>query len=271
MLPHEYWLTYLLAYVGATDEEVRTTSELYGLGAPEKDYLAALRGKFCRGDAPKTLTTETARERTLLHRLKIQGLALGIPEAIEARELLGLHKARKIVQSLIFARSKPADIVAFLKEMTGHIISEKAVKLFKHYFWNVDKMTQEAWLAYLDEDAGFYVNCEVSGENYALWKLGYRAEVADNELMVSVLHEAQARFFETSEDENTKDTAMKAKLWSEVIFKALDEKNKSGDAVKKVLEELKNISIALHREDIKSIKELSGGHHSKKTFESEGK
>jgi hypothetical protein len=71
------------------------------------------------------------------------------------------------------------------------------------------------------------------------------------------------RFFEVGSKKNSKDTALTAKLWSEQIFKSLEELNKSGDAVQEVLEDLKNITIRLEKSSIKDIEALSGGNHSK--------
>ena len=64
------------------------------------------------------------------------------------------------------------------------------------------------------------------------------------------------RFFETSQFENSRDTAMTAKLWAESLFKANEELEKSGDAVKQVLDNLKDIAIKLGKRDITSIDDL---------------
>ena len=49
---------------------------------------------------------------------------------------------------------------------------------------------------------------------------------------------------------------MTAKLWAESLFRANEELEKSGDAVKQVLDNLKDIAIKLGKRDITSIDDL---------------
>ncbi len=266
--PHEYWLKYMLAYVEASIEEVQTASELYGLGVPTKEELTSIR-KNLKKTRPSPFRENSVKVKNWIRRQRFMSMVNKGKYLVEARNILGDRRLRHVVQALVIADLEADAIAVYCKEITGKTLHKKSIKLFKHYFWNAATLSLPEWSEYLKDSPykDFYLNCRERGEDYTLWKLGYRIEKTDNELVTTMLHEAQARFFETTSDDNTKDTAMKAKLWSEVVFKALEEKNKSGDAVKQVLDELKSISIHLQKDDIPSIGELSGGRHSKKKLE----
>ena len=89
-----------------------------------------------------------------------------------------------------------------------------------------------------------------------MWRLGFRIELSQQDVIRGVFHESAMRFFETTTQKNTRDTAMTAKMWAENIFKATEELNKTGDEVRQVLDELKSVAIKLGKRDISSIDDL---------------
>jgi len=178
--------------------------------------------------------------------------------AANARELLGNVKCRRVVETLLLANMDIQAVSEFVLEITGISVHKKTVDLYRHYFWNRDLLSTREWLDYLEEyDNGkILASCYSQGGEYALWKLGHRVSLPKEEILTSVFHESAMRFFETSQFDNTRDTAMTAKLWAESLFKANEELEKSGDAVKQVLENLKDIAIKLGKRDITSIDDL---------------
>ena len=118
---------------------------------------------------------------------------------------------------------------------------------------------------YLDDrsDRWLLLNSYDQGHEYALWKLGYRIQTSQEELVDAMLHEAAMRYLETRTMVNGEKTALTAKMWSEVVFKSIEEKDKKGDQAMKVAQEIREIAIKLEKASIKSIKELTGGSYSK--------
>lgn len=267
-LPHKNWLKYMIGFVGSSVREAQEASTLYGLGEPSSEDLITLKEQLEESKPKCPMDIHYPPCKSWIRKQKIMSLARETKDAVKAREILSNRRLRRVVQLLLITETPFDAICVYAKEITGAKVKEPQLKLFKHYFWNTDDMTLNDWAEFLDQDVWsdreLYLNSRERGEEYALWKLGYRVEIPDNDLLSQMLHEAQSRFFETSGDSNTKDTAMKAKLWSEVVFKALEEKNKTGDAVKQVLDELKSIAIHLDHEKIPSLEDLSGGHHSEK-------
>ena len=105
------------------------------------------------------------------------------------------------------------------------------------------------------------LNCHERGPEFALWKLGYREDIPQDKIVRGVLHEATMRYFETSGKENTRDTAMTAKMWSETIFRSLEEMNKTGDGVQRVLDDLRHLALKLEDTGIKDVNSVTGGRH----------
>jgi hypothetical protein len=149
-------------------------------------------------------------------------------------------------------------VASFTLEITGISVHKKTIDLYRHYFWNRDLLSTREWLEYLEDydDGKMLTACYSQGGEYALWKLGHRVKLPKEEVLNSVFHESAMRFFETSQFDNTRDTAMTAKLWAENLFKANEELEKGGDAVKQVLDNLKDIAIKLGKRDITSIDDL---------------
>ena len=106
------------------------------------------------------------------------------------------------------------------------------------------------------------VACHERGYEFALWKLGFRENIPQDQIVRNVLHEATMRYFETGGRDNTRDTAMTAKMWSETIFKSLEEMNKTGDGVQRVLDDLRHLALKLEETGIKDIDFITGGNHS---------
>ena len=266
-LPHDYWLKYMLTYVEASVKDVQAASELYGLGIPGASYLRDLRNALKQG-RPKPFRKNSSQVKRWIRRQRIMSLVREDKHIKSVRFILSDHRVRKTTQLLLISGACPEDIAEYVKEITGKKLHAKAINLFRHYFWNVEKLSLEQWSVFLKDwpDRDLYLNCRERGEDYTLWKLGYRIDTTDNELLACMLHEAQNRFFETSGRGNTKDTAATAKLWADIAFRALDEKNKSGDAVKQVLDELKSIAIHLNDTKTPSIDEVSNGRHSNRGF-----
>ena len=253
----------MLIHSGASYSDVISASEMYGFVPPEQRYLQELSQAIDR-TKPKPFRVNSAAARTWLRRQRVMSLISADKDAVRARDYLGDTKVRPVLEALILADTPRSEIPGYCLTLTGKKVTVKSVKFFEHYFWNRNTLTLKEWDSHLSGHSSgeMLMACRERGVEYALWKLGYRVDIEHEQVVRGVLHEATMRFFEVGTKSNSKDTALTAKLWSEQIFKSLEELNKSGDAVQEVLEDLKNITIRLEKSSIKDIESLSGGNHS---------
>lgn len=214
---------------------------------------------------PKPYKLTNVKVKNWLRRQRVYSMIFEQKGAVEARNLLGDRRTRRVLQYLIMADTPRELIPGYCAKISGVKPSKEAVKLFEHYFWKRDNLALHEWAESLKghPDKNDLLSSHERGPEYALWKLGYREDISPDKIVKGVLHEATMRFFETSGFKNDRNTAMTAKMWSETIFKSLEELNKSGDAVQEILDELKQISIRLEDANVKTIEELTGGNHSR--------
>ena len=255
--PNEYWLKYLLAS-GVSPAKVVKMAEMYLMPLPSKKQLDAL-SKAISKTKPKPFRLSTPKTRAWIRNNKLHAMFYAQPSAQGARSILSSTKLRTIVEYLILADVAAGEICGYCEELAGERPAEESVVAYRHYFWNRDLLAAKEWEAYAEflNNGKDLLGCYLRGEEYALWKLGYRVELPQQELVKAVLHEAAMRYFETGSLPNNRNTAVTAKLWSETLFRSLEEINKTGDAVKQAIDELKSISIKLGRRDISGVDDLS--------------
>jgi hypothetical protein len=258
--PNEYWLRYMLMFSGATLEQIVSSAELYEMVPPSIEELQALRDKLDE-TKPSPFRMDTEATRGWVRRQRIMSLASEDPSATAARDLLGDNRARPVLEALLIADTPLEEIPGYVQQLSGTAPTKRTVNLFRHYFWNRDALSTQQWYDYLEVHANGEMlrSCFNRGKEYALWRLGCRIEVPQEDVLKGVFHESAMRFFETAERPNTRDTAMTAKMWAENIFKATEELNKTGDAVKQVLDGLKDIAIKLGKREISSLEDLPTG------------
>ncbi len=247
----------MLMFSDLSHAQIAEAASIYGMVPPTIEYLNSLRDTLME-TRPSPFRMDFSASRNWVRRQRILSMARGDGSATDARELLGDSKCRLVIETLLLANMDVEDVAKFTLEITGVSVQPKTIDLFRHYFWNRSALSTKQWMDYLDEyDNGkVLASCYSQGGEYALWKLGHRVSLPKEEVLNSVFHESAMRFFETSQFDNTRDTAMTAKLWAESLFKANEELEKSGDAVKQVLDNLKDIAIKLGKRDITSIDDL---------------
>ena len=256
--PNEYWLKYLLLFSGMRLEQIAETALMYEFPEPDVEYLGELR-ETLEETKPSPFRLSSAPVKTWLRRQRVMSLARDESNAVLARDYLGQPKVRRMLNAMLLSGTEPEEIAAYITQLTGRKTAKKTVDLYRHYFWNTKLLSLKQWREYLQErhDGKMFTSCLHQGTEHALWKLGHRVELPQEDVLRGVFHEASMRFFEMSQAPNTRDTALTAKLWAESIFKATEELNRSGDAVKQVITELKDMAIRLGRRDISSIEALS--------------
>lgn len=262
--PNEYWLKYMLVFVSSDYAQIANAAKLYEFAVPDKAYVTSLLAKLDE-TKPNPFRLDTLATKNWLRRQRLMSMGTGGKDAMLAREYLSEAKVRSVLETLIIADTPREDIPEYVKEITGRKTTVEAVKLFEHYYWNRNLLSHRQWMDYLDDrsDRWLLLNSYDQGHEYALWKLGYRIQTSQEELVDAMLHEAAMRYLETRTMVNGEKTALTAKMWSEVVFKSIEEKDKKGDQAMKVAQEIREIAIKLEKASIKSIKELTGGSYSK--------
>ena len=257
--PNEYWLKYLILFSGMSPKQISDTAGLYEFPEPSMRYIAHLRESLWK-TRPDPFRPGGAKTRAWIRRQRVMSLFKEDPSALAARELLGLPRARRVMNSLLLAGTPVEEIVEHVLQLTGQTTTQKTVSLYRHYFWNRKLLSTQQWLVYLEThcDGDMLSTCLHRGTEHALWKLGYRVEIPQEVVLRGIFHESSMRFFELADRDNGRDTALTAKLWAESVFRAVEELNRSGDAVQQVIGELRDMAIRLGRRDISSIESLGG-------------
>ena len=256
-LPNEYWLKYMLLFSGLNQSEIQDSADLLGVIKPTKEYLSFL-NKRLKETKPKPFGYQYKAARPWIRRQKVVSLARQDDDAVAARDLLSNTRVRPVIEPLILAGMKHAEISYYTKEITGQLIPEGVLELYQHYFWNRDLLTIDQWFSiFRQHPRGVDLRaCFNQGPEFALWKVGYRVDIPQEEVIKSMFHESAMRFMETNEMKNDRNTAMTAKLWAENVFKASEILNRSGDGVREILTELRQLSIQLGRREITSLEDL---------------
>jgi len=257
--PNEYWLKYMIAVSGASYKKVAETCDLYEFPKPSRAYFKRLSTQLLK-TRPKPFRADSRRAKNWLRRQRIMSIARSDENADSARSFLDDWRLRPVLSALLIAKMPISEIPKYCKEITGTLPKVKAVEYFKHYFWNVDLMSPAQWYDYAEglppPEAAMLISCRTHGAEYALWRLGHRVAIDKMDIVNLILHESTMRFMETSRMHNDRHTALTAKLWTEQIFRAMEEQEKAGD-IQHALKELKMIAIKLQRDDIPSFEDLS--------------
>ena len=255
--PNEYWLKYMVLFSEMSLEQIIDSAGLYEFIVPTEGYLSQIRDDLDR-TKPAPFRLDRVACKAWARRQRVMSLATEATAAIKARDLLGDTKCRPMLEAFIISDMPMDDVVKYLLKLTGRKVSLKAVKLFAHYFWNRKLLSIDQWHEYLEGHPRKWLlrSCYHRGPDYALWKMGCRVELPQEEVLRAIFHESAMRFLETGQAPNTRDTAMTAKMWAENIFKSVEELNRTGDAVRQVIDELRDFAIRLGRRDISSIDDL---------------
>ncbi len=255
--PHEYWLKYMLLFSGATLEGVVQAATLYQMVPPPLEYLRALRDQL-EETKPSPFRMTSGATRSWVRRQRVMSMANNEPAAVEARQLLADNKLRPILEALLTADVGVDKVVKHVLTLTGRTLSKEVVDRYRHYFWNRDLMSLADWTAYLDEYPGGrdLLSCRKQGEEFALWKLGYRVELSKQEVLQTILHESAMRFVELNGYNNGMKTATAAKFWADNVFRSIEALDKGGDSVKQVVDSLRDLSIKLGRREVSSVERV---------------
>ena len=255
--PNEYWLKYLLCICELSNRDVSSMCSMYGMPTPSTGYLSDLASTLNQ-TKPSRFDIDRPDCARWVRRQRFMSLAKEDRDAVAARSALQDSKVRRALECLLLANTDIELIPEYILELCGQQMTRKSVDLFRHYFWNRELLNTGQWMSYLEghHDEEIYWGCYANGEMFALWKLGAKVDIDGEDVLRDILRESAMRFKETSSQPNSRDTALTAKLWAENVFKATDELNRTGDAVGRVLDGLRDVAIRLGNRRISSVEEL---------------
>ena len=227
---------------------------MHGFAKPPAAYLTTLRKQVAAWKKEGGVSRPDYWARVA----KVVGLADQREDALQARELLENAKARPALELLLTAGLSVDDVHRFLRNKTAVRTSLEIVKLYAHYFWDASLMSETAWytLFTVHPKGALLRGCLAQGPDFALWKLGHLGEFKPTDVVKRVMAESAMRFMELTHLEPSRDTAFQAKLWAENIFKASEQLDRSGDAVKQIIDEIKGVSLRLGTRKISSLEDL---------------
>lgn len=252
-LPYEYWLKYLLVSAQLTEAQILELCAVYQLPAPPAAYLTSLRAEL--GGRRHVVDVATLRK------LKIKSLALNEAAAVEARELLTEFRIRPVLEALLLGGVADKDVAYYVETLTGRQVSTTVVAMYRHYFWNVELLSNSGWEKLLHDYHGKHgdklFHCLLRGEEFTLWKLGVSKEVEPKALIGGIMYESAMRFKELSAFGNGHHTALAAKMWAESVFKAAELLTRDEDALRTTMNELSNFALKLGKREISSVESLN--------------
>jgi hypothetical protein len=261
-VPYENWVKYLIV-TGMSKRDIVKTLELSGAPVPDGKYLSDLQTRVNKG-RPKPLKKGSKEANSWYRGHRILAICTDEKVAERMRSLHGTPRVREALETLIAAGLEKEDVAKYLKEATGEKATPKECDLYRLYFWNLDNMTTGQLVSFFSvyPNGSTLEECWLTGAEYALWTLGIRVPFDKDALLNTMVNEAAVRFIQTGRMRNSRDTAMTAKMWSEIIFNAYDEQSKSGNKLREIINELKGLTMRTDEKRVPSIDEITGGNHS---------
>lgn len=257
--PSENWFKYLILFSGATLERIREIASLNGVTPPTLEYLQGLRDSLTvRKPSPFYLRNEATR--VWLRKNRLYGLSTNTPEAVEARNILTEDRLRKVLECFLICGTPIEDIAGYVEKAGFRKLSKRVVESYCNYFWNRDLLTAKDWVAFLTPaypNSVLYLDCYANDTKYTAWKLGVKFEIDAQEVLKGFLLDASMRFTETRSMPNERNTALAAKLWTEIAIGAHTELSKASDATREILEQLKKMAIKLDERKVPSLETLT--------------
>lgn len=252
-LPNDTWLIYLLGGARLSGPDIRKLSIINGFVPATTAHLAVLRREVAAH------RSELGDDWAMGGR--VAGLVESSPDAVAAREMMMDPKVRPALELMFTAGASVGDLHEYVNTITSVRRSIEAVALYQHYFWDSQHMTDALWyeLFKVHPRGALLRGCYQNGVDYALWKLGKVPSFRPEDVVRRVLSESTMRFMETTHMVPDESTARQGKFWAENIFKASDQLGKTGDGLKKIIDEVKSVSLRLGKRQISSLEDLRNG------------
>ena len=255
--PHEYWLRGLIA-TGMSDAGIIEVSEQYRYNPISKEYLAQLRHRMM-SSRPQQPNASTAGRRWLKGQRILAFVALE-PHVVSARELLGDHLMRPMLELLLISGADDIAIEEGLKRLNRNDLTARVIRMYRHYFWNVGNMPMEYWATYCKTYQGDHGKklrrCQGQGIQQTLWAIGMPVYVSASDAFNDVFQEAYFRFKEMHTAPNGQSTALASKMWADTMGKMHERGASTGDKLREAAEKVGLFTLRLGRREISALETL---------------
>jgi hypothetical protein len=137
--PADFYLKYLITHPeDYRDHQIRTLVKLQQLDFLGMPHLSRLREECVRPNPfyPEDLTHHPSQR--FLVKERIHSLWHMDKDSIQAAKLVDHPRAKELAEALILSDAEPLWISGMLKRRQNFTATERAITLYKHYYFNID-------------------------------------------------------------------------------------------------------------------------------------
>lgn len=263
--PSELFIKSLLAR-GKSDDDIVSLLKEYGLPVIPEDrvdeYLDQLSDVI--GQIPADLFDESAS--SWLKDNKIYYLVHPDSVVAACTRLLDNNAIKRDVYVSILGRVSAEDLSLHLFDAYGMDISTETVKAFKHYYFDVDRMSIDDWSPLLESmpgsDPSYYASALDGGATVAAYRLGRELNVSIRD---AVKEAVTGLYVSLHEIRHWSASPSKVKVLSDTVSALSKAHNviSTADAeLASVAHELRQFKLARNNTKPAALNALTGGHHS---------
>jgi len=264
----EYYIRYLLATDGLTEDKDWFTRKLSALSLPpvDEETLADIRSTFMQ---PRFFlpTDSTNRESMrFLRSQRVYRLFYPDRDVHAAQDLLYDRYLRDRVETALLGRHDPVQVARIVNKATGSKLKGSVLSLFRHFWFNVSFFTNEQLSTILyDHDTGWKAS-NWSQKKAALWggpevaaiRAGVKRRLDSREVMTKVQEILYCNFLEADRwSLSPKKVMMLGELARGLIM--VDERLSAGDAaIQEVLERFQQFRMKHRKREVPGKESLGG-------------
>ncbi len=262
--PSELFIKSLIVQ-GKTDEEVDSTLDEYGLPPIDEDnseYLPNLRksmGSIPMGDLAQI-------DANYLREQKIYFLVHTDSVVAACTRILDNQAVKRDVYVSILGRVSANDLSLHLLDIYGLDVSEETIRAFKHYYFNIDKLSSDDWSTILPQlpgnDPTYYESAMNGGATVAAYRLGRDVNVSIRD---AVKEAVTGLYVSLQEIRHWSASPSKVKVLSDTVSALSKAHNviSTADAeLASVAHELRQFKLARSQSKPASLNALTGGRYS---------
>jgi len=149
--PAENYYKYLVVHPAMYDNDyIRSVSQELGLDWLGDWYIQWLRDRLTVPTPFYPADTGHTKSRKFLQREGLTTAFFPTPAWDSALRVMSRPRQREVVETLLVAHAPHEAICYTLKERHHATVTTKAIRLFKHYFWDVDILDSNEFRTFLD-------------------------------------------------------------------------------------------------------------------------
>lgn len=263
--PSELFIKSLL-YLGKQDNEILDILKSYSLPTIPEDsvttYLYELLESL--GDIPKFTYDKDNSDYLKEHKIYY----LIHPDSVisACTRILDVQTIKRDVYVSLLGRVSPEDLSLHLLDTYGLDVSEETIKAFRHYYFDVNKMSVDDWLPLFESlpgsDPTYYTSALDGGATVAAYRLGRELNVSIRD---AVREAVTGLYVSLHEIRHWSASPSKVKVLSDTVSALAKAHNviSTADAeLASVAHELRQFKLARNNTKPAALNALTGGNHS---------